>query len=77
MARWVAPYKTGYGKTFTVDRKYHFYLKWSCLENSLPMSNLLATPGNIKVDKYIAATLSSEEYQTILPGNLPMEWLKY
>lgn len=41
------------------------------------MFNLLALPGNIKVDEEIAATLSSEEYQTIFSENLPMERLKY
>ena len=77
MAWWVPPHKTGDGKKFTLDRKYHFCLKWSCLENSPPMFNLLALPGNIKVDEEIAATLSSEEYQTIFSENLPMERLKY
>ena len=56
MTRWVQPHKTGDGKKFTVDRKYHF-----CLENSPPMSNLLAPPGNIKVNEDTAATLS--DYQ--------------
>ena len=64
-------------KKFTVDRKYHFCLKWSCLVKSPPMSNLLTPPGNIKLDKEVATSLTAEDYQTIFSQNLPVEWLKY
>ena len=48
MARWIPPHNTGDGKKFTVDRKYHFCLKWSCLAETPPNSNLLTPPGKIR-----------------------------
>ena len=77
MARWIPPHNTGDGKKFTVDRKYHFCLKWSCLAETPPNSNLLTPPGKIKVDEAVGASLSAEDYQTVFEEQLPVEWLRY
>jgi len=77
MARWIPPHNTGDGEKFTVDRKYHFCLKWSCLAETPPNSNLLTPPGKIKVDEAVGASLSAEDYQTVFEEQLPVEWLRY
>lgn len=76
MARWSPPYNTADGKKFTVDRTYHFCLKWSCLQKSPGHSNQLAPPGNIKLKEDFGPSLSSEDYQTIFTEHLPVEWMK-
>ena len=77
VARWIPPHSTGDGKKFTVDRKYHFCLKWSCLVQTPQHSNLLAPPGKIKVHEAVGTSLSAEDYQTIFSEQLPVEWLRY
>ena len=80
MARWIPPHKTGDGDKFTVDRKYHFCLKWSCLAETPPNSNLLTPPpppGKIKVDDAVGASLSTEDYHPVFEEQLAVEWLRY
>lgn len=73
--KWIPPYATEQGKRFTVDRNYHFCLKWCCLQSTPKNSNLLAPPAEVKLAEEVGKSLSTEEYSIIFAEELPVKWL--
>ena len=73
--KWIPPDATEQGKRFTVDRNYHFCVKWCCLQNTPTNSNLLAPPAEVKLIEEVGKSLSTEEYRIIFAEELPVKWL--
>jgi len=76
-AKWKSPNKTADGEDLKLDRKFHFCLKWACVNQRPQNSNLKTPPKDIILDGDVGAHLTAEDYQAIFSENLPVKWLSY